>query len=93
MHLSTLFAIASQISAVVQTAGPPAHHLAWIRGGISLLGHPFAADPAWPNRLVRAEVDLTNHVIRIYALRRREPTWQPLLQEIPYDFAVRRFRP
>lgn len=54
------------------------------RGAVSLLGHTFDVDPLWPYRLVRAEVDLDADVIRFYALRRRDPTAQPLLRTVPY---------
>ena len=37
------------------------------------------------------EVDLDEDVIRFHALRRREPTWQPLLQMVEYHFPRRRF--
>jgi len=60
-------------------------------GRATLLGHTFGIDPTWPHRLVRAEVDLDANHIRFYALRRREPTWQPLLREVPYTFPSRRF--
>lgn len=62
------------------------------RGHVDLLGHHFAVDPHWSHRLVRAEVDLTAGVISFYALRRREPTSQPLLQTVPYQLPRRRFR-
>ena len=62
------------------------------QGAATLLGRTFALDPNWPHRLVRAEVDLDAHVIRFYALRRREPTWQPLLREIRHELPHRRFR-
>ena len=54
------------------------------RGAVSLLGHTFDVDPHGPYRLVRAEVDLDADVIRFYALRRRDPTAQPLLRTVPY---------
>jgi hypothetical protein len=53
-------------------------------GQASLLGHRFPVDRLWPHRLVRAEVDLDEDIIRIYALRRREPDDQPLLREIAH---------
>lgn len=53
-------------------------------GSVSLLGRPFEVDPCWPHRLVRCEVDLNANGIRFYALRRREPTYQPLLREAAY---------
>jgi hypothetical protein len=61
------------------------------QGNVSLLGHTFAVDPLWPHRLVRCEVQLNTNTIRFYALRRRAPTHQPLLREIPYVLPRRRF--
>lgn len=61
------------------------------QGHAFVLGHRFAVDQHWPQRLVRAEVDLDNKCIRFYALRRREPMLQPLLAEHPYVFPRRRF--
>ena len=61
------------------------------RGFASVLGHRFPVAEHWPHRLVRAEVDLDNECIRFYALRRREPTLQPLLCSHPYVFPRRRF--
>ena len=60
------------------------------QGRASLLGHQFAVDPHWSHRLVRAEVDLPEGLIRFYALRRREPSWQPLLYETPYCLPIKR---
>jgi hypothetical protein len=60
-------------------------------GRVELLGHRFAVDPHWPHRLVRAEVDLDAGVIRFYALRRRDPTHQPLLKEVPHTLPQRPF--
>jgi hypothetical protein len=61
-------------------------------GRLNLLGHSFAVDSSWPHRLVRAHVDLTADQIQIHALRRREPTWQPILKTLPYRFPERKFR-
>jgi len=61
------------------------------RGAVSLLGHTFDVDPHWPYRLVRAEVDLDTDVIRFYALRRRDPTAQPLLRTGPYQLPRRAY--
>lgn len=61
------------------------------RGRASVLGRTFCVDQHWPHRLVRAEVDLDDDVIRFYALRRREPDWQPLLQTVEYHFPRKRF--
>ena len=59
-------------------------------GAVSLLGRTFAVAPLWPHRLVRCEVDLDAQRIRFYALRRRAPTWQPLLNEVPYRLPLDR---
>ncbi len=53
-------------------------------GEAFVLGRRLLVDPLWPHRLVRADVDLDERVIRLYGLRRREPTNQRLLREIPY---------
>lgn len=59
-------------------------------GAATLLGHTFAVDSRWPHRLVRAEVDLDTEIIQFYALRRRDPTHQPLLCEVPYRLPHKR---
>jgi transposase len=51
-------------------------------GAAEVLGQRFAVDGRWPNRLVRAEVDLGGGTITFYRLRRREPTDQPVLQVV-----------
>jgi transposase len=61
-------------------------------GRVSLLGHSFVVDSSWPHRLVRAHVDLIKNQIRFHALRRREPTWQPIVKTVPYHFPKRNFR-
>jgi len=61
------------------------------KGQASVLGHLFPVNANWPHRLVRAEVNLTRERIRFYALRRRDPSYQPLLREVHYDFPKRRF--
>jgi len=61
-------------------------------GRVTLLGRSFLVDRQWLHRLVRAEVDVSAQRIRFYALRRREPTDQPLLREVPYSLPNRRFR-
>jgi hypothetical protein len=61
-------------------------------GAIALLGRTFSIDRHWPHRLVRAEVDLTADEIRVHALRRRNPTDQPLLRRLPYVLPTRPFK-
>jgi hypothetical protein len=62
------------------------------RGQASLLGHPFPVDRHWVHRLVRVEVDLIAGRIRFHALRRRDPTDQPLLNTIVYRLPKRTFK-
>lgn len=54
-------------------------------GRVSLLGHTFEVGAKWVSRLVRAEVNLDRKRVRFYALRRREPSWQPLLKAHRYQ--------
>lgn len=54
------------------------------RGVVTLLGHSFPVAPLWPHRLARCEVDLDVQRIRFFALHRRQPDWQPLLNEVAY---------
>lgn len=61
------------------------------KGRVNMLGHTFSVDTHWPHRLVRAEVDLKHHRIRFYALRRREPSYRPLLKEINHQLPRRPF--
>ena len=60
-------------------------------GAVSVLGHTWPVSATWCHRLVRAEVDLDRGQIRFYALRRREPKRQPLLQTVPYQVPTKRF--
>ena len=60
-------------------------------GSVEVLGPSFAVDPQWPNRLVRVEFDLAAGRMRFFALRRREPTAQPMLRELSHHIPKRRF--
>src|SRR6266545_7593408 len=60
-------------------------------GAVRLLGRTYEADPLWPHRLVRCEVDLRGDTIRFHARRRREPHHQPLLRLAPYVFPRKPF--
>ncbi len=76
---------------------PPKRTLIYIRrtndrGKATLLGHQFLVDPHWLHRLVRAEVHLAVGEISFYALRRREPTEQPLLKTTPYQLPNKPFK-
>lgn len=61
------------------------------RGQVSMLGRQFLVDRNWVHRLVRSDVDLKAGNIHFYALRRREPTEQPLLKTTPYKLPKRPF--
>lgn len=61
-------------------------------GKVTLLGHSYETSSLWCNRLIRAEVDLTNHEIRMYSLRRRVPQEQTLLNTHEYHPPQKRFR-
>jgi hypothetical protein len=54
-------------------------------GRATVLGRPYDVDQHWPNRLVRAELDLDSGRLSFFGLRRREPTDQPLLAVHPYE--------
>jgi hypothetical protein len=53
-------------------------------GRVHLLGNAYLVDQHWRHRLVRCEVSFARAHIRFYALRRRDPSQQPLLRELPY---------
>ena len=62
------------------------------RGAIDVLLRRFLVDPLWPHRLARVEVDLSNHEIRFYRLRRRQPDQQPLIKTVRYTPPIKQFR-
>jgi transposase len=75
---------------------PPRGQIIYLRltnghGVVKLLGHEFLVDPLWQHRLVRCEVDLEEHQVRCYRLRRKEPTEQPLLATHEHRLPARRF--
>jgi putative transposase len=55
-------------------------------GSAVVLGRRYPVDPAWPNRLVRADLDIDARRLRVFRLRRREPFEQPLLADIPFEY-------
>lgn len=76
---------------------PPRGRLVFLRrtserGTADVLGHTWYVNRHWSHRLVRAEVDFDADEIHFYALRRREPAKQSLLQAVPYRFPRRRFQ-
>ncbi len=53
-------------------------------GRAEVLGRSYEVDLRWPHRLLRAELDFTAGRPSFFALRRREPTAQPLLAAHDY---------
>ena len=59
---------------------------------VTLLGRTWPLGQAWPNRLVRCEVDLANDKIRFFTLRRKDPSSQPRIREVDYRLPNRGFQ-
>jgi len=62
------------------------------KGSVQLLGHRFAVDRLWVHRLMRCEVQFEQQRILCFALRRRDPSDQPLLAQIPYQHPNKPFK-
>jgi transposase-like protein len=60
-------------------------------GDVACLGHRWKADRHWVHRCTRIEVDLTRGRVSIYALRRREPRQQTLLNSFAYEVQKKPF--
>jgi hypothetical protein len=76
---------------------PPAGRLVFLRrtsdvGSVSILRRSYPVDPRWLHRLVRGELDLDARRLRFFALRRREPTAQPLIGEVDFEPPARWYR-
>jgi len=61
-------------------------------GCARLLGHEFPVDPAWTQRLVRAEVRLDRSQIVFFGLSRRAPRQHPRLKVVRFKLTQKRFR-
>jgi hypothetical protein len=79
-----------QAPALRRTApGAPADTIVFLRrtdhrGRIWLLGACLTAAAHWPPRLVRAELNVRTARLRLHALRRRDPSHQPLLKTLRF---------
>lgn len=60
-------------------------------GRVGFFAREFDVDPRWVHRLVRCDVDLDASLIRFHALRRADPTSQPVLRETRYELPQRMF--
>ena len=58
------------------------------RGRIWLLGAQVTIAPHWPHRLVRATLHVATASLRCHALRRRDPTHQPLLKAMRFPLLL-----
>jgi len=61
------------------------------QGRVEVLGRQWQVSENWPHRLVRVEVDLSGERLCVYTLRRRDPTSQPRVLDVPYQLPQRRF--
>ena len=61
-------------------------------GGVNVLGRDWTVSAAWPNRLIRCEVDLDCDTIAFFTLRRKDPASQPKILEVEYRLPTRGFR-
>jgi hypothetical protein len=82
---------------VPDLSAPPTGRLVFLRrtgdgGSVLILRRTYPVDRRWLHRLVRGELDLDARRLRFYALRRREPTDQPLLAEVEFEPPARWFR-
>jgi hypothetical protein len=61
-------------------------------GGVNVLGRDWTVSAAWPNRLIRCEVDLDCDRIAFFTLRRKDPASQPKILEVEYRLPNRGFQ-
>ena len=60
-------------------------------GCVEIMGHRWLVDADWAHRLVRAELDLTQNIIRFYRLRRRTPHLHVYIGYVDYTFPNKKF--
>jgi hypothetical protein len=61
-------------------------------GKVTVMGRLYDVEANWQHRLLRVEVNFTKSQMQFFALRRSAPTWQPLLQTLPYAAAAKQPR-
>jgi putative transposase len=59
------------------------------QGRLSVLGNQIEVSGNWKHRLVRCEIDIDQKQMRFFALRRSDPSKQPLLRQTPYELPRR----
>lgn len=59
------------------------------QGRLKVLGNQIAVSANWKHRLVRCEIDINQKQMRFFALRRSDPSNQPLLRQTPYELPRR----
>ena len=59
------------------------------QGRLLVLGNQIEVSANWKHRLVRCEIDIDRKQMRFFALRRSEPSKQPLLRQTPYELPRR----
>jgi len=59
------------------------------QGSLIVLGNKVKVSANWKHRLVRCEIDIDQRQMRFYALRRSDPSNQPLLRQTPYELPRR----
>ena len=58
-------------------------------GTVRVLEQTYLADPKWPHRLVRVEVNIATLSLRFFRLRRKAPERQPLIKQLKLKGSIR----
>ena len=58
-------------------------------GTIRVLEQTYLADPKWPHRLVRVEVNIATLSLRFFRLRRKAPDRQPFIKQLKLKGTIR----
>ncbi|MDR2757710.1 MAG: hypothetical protein LBC20_18645, partial [Planctomycetaceae bacterium] len=59
-------------------------------GQVKIMGHLWQLDENWTLRLIRATVDLKNHVIHFHKLRKKEPQNHISIGSAEYHVPIRK---
>ena len=58
-------------------------------GTVRVLEQTYLADPKWPHRLVRVEVNIATLSLRFFRLRRKAPERQPFIKQLKLQGTIR----